>query len=93
MNVTPFELPRAIHLDTLFEVRSAGESYLDQQSGDAVFDLSPLQECNSAAVALLMAWLRYAHARGKSVSFARAPTDLLNIIEVAGLSDTLRVPN
>jgi ABC-type transporter Mla MlaB component len=65
---------------------------LSDQNGDAmVFDLSPLQECNSAAVALLMAWVRYAHAQGKTVVYVGAPADLLNIIEVTGLSQTLPI--
>ena len=91
MSVAPFELPAAVHFDSLREIRSAGESYVDAQPREAVFDLSPLQESNSAAVALLMAWLRYAYASDKSVVYAHAPGDLLNIIEVVGLSGILPV--
>ncbi len=91
MNVAPFELPRAVYFDSLREVRQAGELYLDQSMAHAVFDLSPLTEFNSAVVALLMAWVRYAHARGKSIVYAGAPADLLSIIKVSGLSRTLPV--
>jgi phospholipid transport system transporter-binding protein len=93
LNTASFELPSAVHFDSLRAVRVAGESYLDSQSDDAVFDLSGLQECNSAAVALLMAWMRYAHARDLSLVYAHAPVDLLNIIKVVGLSDTLPIRN
>ena len=91
MNVAAFQLPCAVHFDNLGELRQAGESYLDDQAENAVFDLSPLEDCNSAAVALLMAWLRYAHAHGVSVVYAHAPVDLVNIIEVVGLTGTLPV--
>jgi ABC-type transporter Mla MlaB component len=107
LSVVPFELPSTVNFDSLREVRAAGERYIDQkmdqqigqqtdslsdQNGDGmVFDLSPLQECNSAAVALLMAWVRYAHAQGKTVVYVGAPADLLNIIEVTGLSQTLPI--
>ena len=50
--------------------RAAGESYLDEHSDESVFDLSGLEECNSAAVALMMAWVRYAHVHGKSVVYS-----------------------
>jgi len=89
LNLAPFVLPRAIRFDNLQEVRAAGESYLDEHSDESVFDLSGLEECNSAAVALLMAWVRYAHVHGKSVVYSGVPEDLLNIIEVTGLSETL----
>lgn len=99
MSVAPFELPSAVRFDNLQAVRVAGEAYLDgpadvQGDGrirDAVFDLSPLSECNSAAVALLMAWVRYAHAHGRSVAYVDPPVDLVNIIDVAGLSQTLPI--
>ncbi|MDH3641833.1 MAG: STAS domain-containing protein [Gammaproteobacteria bacterium] len=91
MSTGPFALPCAIHFDNLAEVRSAGESYLDEQSDAAVFDLSGVSECNSVAVALLMAWVRYAHARNKTVVYADIPEDLSNIIDVSGLTETLPV--
>lgn len=91
MSAGPFTLPGAIHFDNLAAVRSAGESYLDEQADSAVFDLSALSECNSVAVALLMAWLRYAHAHNKTVVYAGAPNDLSNIIDVSGLTQTLPV--
>jgi phospholipid transport system transporter-binding protein len=91
LNAAPFQIPSAIHFDNLSEVRQAGESYLAGQAESVVFDLSPLEDCNSAAVALLMAWLRYAHAHGVSVVYAHAPVDLVNIIEVVGLTGTLPV--
>ena len=84
-----FALPGAIHFDNLAAVRSAGESYLDEQSDAAVFDLSSLSECSSVAVALLMAWVRYAHACNKTVVYAGVPEDLSNIIDVSGLTETL----
>lgn len=89
MSVVPFELPGAVDFDSLVAVRQAGESYLDQNPGEAVFDLSALVEFNSAVVALLMSWFRYAHACDRSIVYAGAPAELLSIIEVSGLSRIL----
>jgi ABC-type transporter Mla MlaB component len=86
-----FALPRSVDFQGFDGTRCAGEAHVDEQTDEALFDLSTLEEYNSAAVALLMAWLRYAHAQGKSVVYAGAPAELLNLIDVGGLSGTLPV--
>ena len=84
-----FELPEAVSFDSLAELRARGEAFVDASSGTAQFDLGGLQECNSAAVALLMSWFRYANAHGKTIVYTRPAEDLVNLVGVAGLDEIL----
>jgi ABC-type transporter Mla MlaB component len=90
LTVAPFELPERVDFENMVAVRSAGERHIEDVT-EPSFDLSGLKESNSVAVAVLVAWFRYAHARGKVVEFTHAPAELMNIIEVTELSDVLPV--
>jgi anti-anti-sigma regulatory factor len=85
-----FSLPPRIDFENFASVRAAGEQFLAERADEnAVVDLSALESCNSIAVALLMAWFRFAHARGQEVVYAGAPQDLLGIVEISGLMEVL----
>lgn len=84
-----FELPASVSFDSFADLRAQGEAFVDSEGGRAVFDLSGLYECNSAAVALLMAWFRYANARDKTIVYTRPATDLVNLVRVTGLDEIL----
>jgi ABC-type transporter Mla MlaB component len=79
-----------VDFDNLVEIRAAGERHIDASS-EPVFDLSGLKQSSSVAVALLVAWFRYAHVHGKVVTFVGVPTELMNIIEVSDLEEVLPV--
>ena len=66
-----------------------GEAFIEAQPETAVIDLASLSECNSAAVALLLCWYRYAHAREKAIVYTHASPDLANIVRVSGLHEIL----
>jgi phospholipid transport system transporter-binding protein len=53
------------------------------------FDLSKVVSANSAGLALLLEWLRYAKERKKSISFENIPSQLLSIAVVAGIDKIL----
>ena len=79
-----------VTFDNLAEIRQAGETLIAEVQRSAVeFDCSGLEEANSVAVALLIAWRRAAGRCGKSVVFKGAPLDLRNIAAFSGLSDIL----
>jgi phospholipid transport system transporter-binding protein len=84
-------LPDAVRHDDAGPVRLAGERVLDETSGGVEFSLAPLKESNSVVVALLLAWVRYAQMRNKSIRFVDVPDDLRNIIELYGVADILPV--
>ena len=79
-----------VTFDNLAEIRQAGETLIAEVQRSAVeFDCSGLEEANSVAVALLIAWRRTAGRCGKSVVFKGAPLGLQNIAAFSGLSDVL----
>ena len=93
-----FELPAVVNFANLVSIRDAGKQYIDAagaatgNAADVVeFDLAGLGEASSAVVALLIAWFRYGHARGKVVRFLRVPAAVMNIIDLSDLSEVLPI--
>lgn len=81
-------MPARVSFDSFLSIRESGEQYIDSAKS-GVFDLRGLKDSNSAAVALLLAWFRYAHHLGKSIDFAGTPQSLRNLIEVMELDEIL----
>jgi phospholipid transport system transporter-binding protein len=54
-------------------------------------DLSQVKTSNSAGLALLLAWLKYAEKCGKSVTFKHIPAHLASIIKVSGTEKILKM--
>ena len=73
----------------LMHIREEGEAAIAEAGDPVVIDFTGLENGNSAAVALLMAWLRAADDLGKSIEFVAAPTELENIVELSGMTDVL----
>ena len=78
-----------VTFDNLMAVRRAGEEALQGAGDRAAVDVSGLENGNSAAVAVLMAWLRCAESLGKSVVFVGMPARLAKIIELSGMTEVL----
>jgi phospholipid transport system transporter-binding protein len=78
-----------VSFDNLVRIRDEGELAMADAGGRVVMDLSALENGNSAAVALLMAWFRAAENQDKSIVFVAAPTDLVSFVELSGLTDVL----
>ena len=87
-----FALPADVNFANLVDVREQGKAHIDGEEV-AEFDLAGLAGASSAVVALLIAWFRYGHARGKVVRFLRVPAAIMNIIEVSDLTDVLPIVN
>ncbi len=85
-----FELPAEVDFANLVQVREQGKQHIDSAEV-AEFDLAGLTGASSAVVALLIAWFRYGHARGKVVRFLRVPTAIMNIIDVSDLTEVLPI--
>ncbi len=63
--------------------------FLDRAPQAVVVDLAAAGRCDSAALALLVEWLRAARRAGRELRFAHLPADLLAIARVCGLLDLL----
>lgn len=52
-------------------------------------DLSGVASSNSAGLALLIEWMRYANTRDKAISFHHLPAQMLDIARVCGVEKNL----
>ena len=61
------------------------------QSGDASFDLSAVQTCDSSALVVLLAWQRTALSAGRSIEVIGVPADMLSLATVYGVKGVLPI--
>lgn len=59
------------------------------QPGENVFDLSHVDVADSAAVAVMLGWLRSATSRQATVKFAQIPAGVRSLAELYGVTDLL----
>jgi phospholipid transport system transporter-binding protein len=52
------------------------------RAGDLGFDLSAVTECNSAAVAVVLAWQREAQSRGAKLQLSGLPPNLKSLAQL-----------
>lgn len=64
-----------------FEPRPEGELW--------VVDMAQVGAVDSAAVSLMLSWLRQAKAQGRQLSFIHVPTNLKSLVDLYGLSEVL----
>lgn|GEM_PF-4113428 len=86
-----YALAQAVDFDNLGDVREVAEAQVDAVDPDATLEISigDLDHGGSAAVALMIALFRRAHAKGKTIHFVDIPPAIVNIISVSGMADVL----
>ena len=52
-------------------------------------DMAQVDVVDSAAVSLMLSWLRQAKAQGMQLSFIHVPTNLQSLVDLYGLSEVL----
>jgi phospholipid transport system transporter-binding protein len=57
--------------------------------GQSEFDLAELTSIDSAAVAVLVAWQRAAHARGNRLRFINVPSNVRSLAQLYGVMELL----
>jgi phospholipid transport system transporter-binding protein len=53
------------------------------------FDFTSVRNCNSAGIALMLEWVKYAKQHHKTIRFNNLPKQLKSIINVAGITAIL----
>jgi phospholipid transport system transporter-binding protein len=86
-----YRLRGPVTLANLVAIRREGEAALAAADTPASMDISGLENGNSAALAVLMAWFREAQALGKEVVFTAIPSELVKIIELSGMAEVLPI--
>ena len=57
--------------------------------GECEYDLGALTQVDSASVAVIVAWQRAAVKMGKKISFINAPSGLINLADLYGVTALL----
>lgn len=82
-------LSGTVTLGNVATLLDEGRRHVDE--GVRTIDLGEVTEMDSALLALLLAWLREAKARGRALEFARLPAALRTIAQLYGVETLLPV--
>lgn len=86
-----FSLSGELRFDNVVALKQQGEQLLANAGQDCEVDLAGVTRAGSAAVSLLLSWLRYASAANISLVFSHLPADLLGVAQVSGIDKILPV--
>jgi phospholipid transport system transporter-binding protein len=78
-----------IGMDNAAAIAAAGVEAI--RAGDTTLDLSPVRACDSSAVAVVLAWMREAHARGARLQLHGLPAGLVSLATVYGVAPLLNM--
>ncbi|MDE1460612.1 STAS domain-containing protein [Spartinivicinus poritis] len=72
-------------------IEQQGRELLIKQAGNCTVDLSEVREAGSAALSVLLSWMRQAHHLSINLSIVNMPTDLYDLARVSGLDTVLPI--
>ncbi len=75
--------------DNAVLLRQQGERLLSACSGCCEIDLSNVEAAGSAALSLLLSWMRYAESLNMALEFSHVPESLLGVAQVSELDSLL----
>ncbi len=76
---------------TLNTVKALFDGGLPQGQSSLVVDLSAVDAVDSAAVSLMLVWLREAQRRNITLCFSNIPENLMSLARLYGVADVLPV--
>ncbi len=81
-----------LNFSTVTGLWNASLALLPQQN-ELHFDFSKVTSSNSAGLALLIEWLKYAKQKNKVINFKNIPPQLLSIAKVSGIEERVSSTN
>jgi phospholipid transport system transporter-binding protein len=81
-----------INFANVVKLRRLGEAAMDKIT-ELSFDFSAVHQCDSSALALLIAWQRYAKKNLKIIHFLQVPASLVAFAKVCNVQDILALSN
>jgi phospholipid transport system transporter-binding protein len=79
-----------LNVETIRRIWRKGHHLLDKTSAKQVtLNLQDLTHSDSASVALLIDWLRYANAKGKTLRLNHVPQKMQDLIRLSNLQNIL----
>ena len=79
-----------LSFSSVLAIRDAGIHYINQVT-EPVFNCNKVTKADSAGVALLIDWWRYATLAKKEICFIHLPNRMIALIKVGNLEDILGV--
>jgi len=83
-----FALTGSLSFKNVTALRSQGID-LFSEADTLVVDLSDVQRSDSAGVALLVEWMRFARSQDKTISYLNIPQQMLAIVRASSLDSIL----
>lgn len=75
--------------ESVVDVEQEGLIIIDGYTHDVVFDLSAVKQCSSAALALLLSWVRAARTKQIGIAFSSIPDQLSLMVKNAQLQEVI----
>jgi len=80
----------ALDFDSVLALQQQGAQWIQKIAPAPItLNLAGVTYSSSAGLALLLDWLRAAHRSGKQISVANMPVDMLALVRVSGLEQSL----
>jgi phospholipid transport system transporter-binding protein len=79
-----------LNLNTVRALRDVGYEIISRQPPEEIiFDLQAISRSDSAGLALLTAWFRYANQQEKTIRFINIPDQMLDVAKLSNLDRVL----
>ncbi len=83
------EVSGQLVLDEVIPLLKYSNVYFNEEGAALVFDLTEVEQSDSAGVALLVEWMAMAKVSGQTISFKAVPKQMLDIAQVSGVDELL----
>jgi phospholipid transport system transporter-binding protein len=83
------EVKGTLDSDTIMTIMSTGFQMIKKSPSNPVFDFGAVTQADSTALALLLAWIRYAKKCGKKILYIHIPIAMIEIAEACRLGRIL----
>ena len=81
------EVKGVLDSDTIMSIMSAGYKLIKSPLTVITFDFRGVTESDSTALALLLAWIRYAKKKGKKILYIHVPAAMIEIAAACRLAN------
>lgn len=85
ISASAWVLTGEVTTDNAVALRQEGERALKEVAGTLVVDLAGITRSTSAAISVLLCWMREAERIGKKIQFANMPDKMFDVARVSGL--------
>lgn len=90
---TQWRLKGKLNVETINQILAPGHAMIDAVPASAglILDFSEVKHADSASLALMLDWMRYAKRQNKQIDFVNITEKMKQIIRVSNLGDVFKV--